>query len=443
MAPLGTDDAAVIAGLFARPFGGITLHKVNVQDKLVKYCTDEGEALVDLALDDDSDGWQDEWRERAKDAGISKGADVERLLRWLAKRRAPGSSAPDDPTKGVATAVVEALEAEGAIISSTMLAAATSAISTRAAGDEQSQCTSVVCVWLLTCSMLPTADDIEWYSNQQRAAPAGESTPVDISGRDSVIAAKKTGSVILLRALANRQQFKQWMLRMQKLLKQNALPQAGFRLGDVVAHGERIFGDEDRSLMRYLRELFCVEFLGRGLPAVTAPVAESAEHSNRRATGPLPISTWEMMIAADKVASSNPQIFGLVSAPPVPQPAPLQPASAIDLSSLRSSSEAGSSSGASHASTVDAVIAALESRGIGSPAPPPTLPPTAPVQPPAAPGAFVCFICRSATCLTADGQPQCRRGRRMFQLLRTEERATDAKRAADKAKREASAAEGE
>ena len=68
MAPLSSEDKATLAGFFARSFGELKLHKENVQTKLVNYLAGEGEALSDLALNPDGDGWEMEWRALAAKA---------------------------------------------------------------------------------------------------------------------------------------------------------------------------------------------------------------------------------------------------------------------------------------------------------------------------------------------------------------------------------------
>ena len=103
--PLDSESRATLAGAFARNHGGLTLYKVQVQDKLVARCAGEGVSFHELpwAVDaNDKEGWKDEWRGLAKEAGIEDASYIARLLRWLEKREA--GSAAADPTRGAATA---------------------------------------------------------------------------------------------------------------------------------------------------------------------------------------------------------------------------------------------------------------------------------------------------------------------------------------------------
>ena len=283
MAPVTTEERAALRGFFALTFGGLRHHKANVQDKLVTYHADKGEALANLALDVDTqdvDQWREEWEIRCESAGIDDRADRVAFVRWLRKRSSPAST--NDPSKGVVQTVVETLEAEGAVITSSQLIACNRAAATLAAGDAVTQCTSAACVWLLYTGMMPDREDVTWYDSQVRMASGGGfcSAPVNIMGRDSYRSALRTGELVLLRALSTWDLFSRWRLATCDTLMARGLEKASVRLSAVVSQSELTFS-QVLPRLRYLRDYFFYEFKGLGMPS------EVAERSARNEMGRL------------------------------------------------------------------------------------------------------------------------------------------------------------
>lgn len=452
MVALGEGPRAAHVALWAEVHGGMALHKVEVQDKLVAWFATAGRPVAGLAarLTYPRDGtgedlvqeWKEFWEAVCDDAEIAAKSDRADLRSWVKARSFP---AADGASGGVGDVILNSLRSTGVAVDGPQSLALHRALKSHEEQTEGEQCRSPQVVAILHLGR--TWSDVELPQFMEARARAGEGGLVDIRWLPFYGKLTKGNSLpVFERAVRLVASFEEWKVRTQAALQAAQLPLAAHRLSMVLARAHRIAKGDVVGVMNYMSNYIMEDHMGLGLPVVFS--AESAIYAGER--GPTPHTPhlkdrYDTMLAAADPRASPAAILaaslGLESTErPGPPPAQLVHRSGpptVDLgsisgSSVGRSSAAGSSVAGSSYSAVatpaqemlafqeflreqrkeqNDLLARMESLASGRAA-----------LPPKGPGAK-CDFCYSATC-----EGNCRQYRQGLQHVREQAKLKEAKR---------------
>ena len=284
-------DAAAVAALraeFASEHGGVTLIP-DVQAALVSELAGSGEDLASCGLDvtwDDVQSWESVWATTLADAGRAKGRDKARFVQW-AKARTP------DPVKVAAEAaaallagtssaetsdtvgrLIRRLEKGGTLIPDAAKAEMRKEFEDSRAGDYKRQCCCAKAVWIIYLGRMPTDAEVAWWDREFQLSGGSSGGKIDITRADGYIKMhSKTmdGDVLTLsRALKHEAKFREWAVTTMDSLSHADLPLAAVQLTKVLTQAEQQSYGVWAVKSSYIHNYFFVEYLGVGLPEVTA-----------------------------------------------------------------------------------------------------------------------------------------------------------------------------
>ena len=121
---------------------------------------------------------------------------------------------------------------------------------------------------------MPKDEEITWWNREYSLQGCEDGGRIDITRADGYIKMhSKTaeGEVITLaRALKNEQRFREWVLTTMSSLSQSGRPLASIRLSKIILQADLQAMDSWSVKSTYLHNYFFSEYLGVGMPRVTA-----------------------------------------------------------------------------------------------------------------------------------------------------------------------------
>ena len=271
---------------FARAYGG---HKIRepVQAQLVAHLTAMGEPLAELGLDvtkETLEEWTDIWQGTLEDAGLDGKRDAAVFIAWgrarcsVAERGATAMTANDTSLEnnalGPAEKAVKILEGSGVALSEAVRAKLTREFAEAAAGDFKSQCCNAVTVFILYLGRMPTDDEIRWWNRDFRLGGGSSGGKIDITRHEGYVrmhSKTSEGDVLTLaRAIKNETRFPVWVLNTMEALTKAGKTLACVQLTRVLLQADKNSVGVWNVKAAYLHGYFFEEYLGLGMPEVTA-----------------------------------------------------------------------------------------------------------------------------------------------------------------------------
>ena len=283
MPPLDAAGAAAMRAEFATTHGRFVL-RAEVQAAVVAVLVGEGVPVAEIDLDvtwDDVSTWETVWHATLDDAGISGARDKARFTQW-AKARSPDpdrviAAAPGSDNSRPADAVgrvITRLEGSGVVISEAAKAELRKDFEDSQKGDYLSQSCCAIAVWIIYLGRMPKEDEITWWNREYRLSGGSTGGKIDIARADGYIKMHtKTadGEVITLaRALKSESRFREWVVVTTDALTKAGLPLAAVQLTKVLLQAEQQSYGSWAVKSNYLHSYFFSEYLGVGMPQVTA-----------------------------------------------------------------------------------------------------------------------------------------------------------------------------
>ena len=274
----------------AKQFGKYKLRPV-VQTELVDHFAAMGEAIAESGLDvtkEDVEEWETIWKGTLADAGIAQQRDVAIFIAWGKARcsvavRAAGqinqiaAGADDDGTArddDPAARAMRVLEGSGIAIPEAVRAKLAQDFKEVEAGNYSTQCCNAVTVFIIYLGRMPTGEEIRWWNRDYKLAGGANGGKIDITRSEGYVKMhNKTsaGDVLTLaRALKQEERFSAWVVTTMEALSKAGMPLACVQLTKVLLQADKNAVGVWSVKSAYLHGYFFEEYLGIGLPQVTA-----------------------------------------------------------------------------------------------------------------------------------------------------------------------------
>ena len=262
-----------------------------VQAQLVQHFADMGEALAEAGLDvtkEDVEEWETIWKGTLSDAGVTQNRDVAIFLAWGKARcsvaaRAGGQTiqtgpAADDDVPSQdndpAARALRLLEGSGIVIPEDVRAKLVKDFKEIEAGTYSIQCCNAVTVFIIYLGRMPTGEEIKWWNRDYKLAGGANGGKIDITRSEGYVKMhNKTaaGDVLTLaRALKQEERFSSWVVTTMEALSKAGMPLACVQLTKVLLQADKNAVGVWSVKAAYLHGYFFEEYLGIGLPQVTA-----------------------------------------------------------------------------------------------------------------------------------------------------------------------------
>ena len=141
-------------------------------------------------------------------------------------------------------------------------------------GDYFAQCCNAVTVFILYLGRMPTADEITWWNRDYKLGGGASGGKIDITRSEGYVKMhNKTseGDVLTLgRALKSETRFPTWVVTTMEALSKAGKPLACVQLTKVLLQADKNAVGVWATKAAYLHGYFFDEFLGIGMPQVTA-----------------------------------------------------------------------------------------------------------------------------------------------------------------------------
>ena len=267
----GAEKAAVVAFLKSRR-GQRALH-ADVVNALATFFETKGTSVLQLPTTpppgsaSDKEDWVEEWRDYAKDAGLTDTSDINNVARWIST----AADAARSSRSGKAGAVADALTRRGLVLDRDAEIAVAAALVQADKGELAVQCRAVDVVWIIYTGESPGEDERAWFEDK-RASMIGMQDGADpkVDIRTCKLYYKPVAATTvdnLERALIKDKSGATWAryyLFVIEKMNMYGFNQASMRWIDVCSKAKRM-GSLERELA-YLAEYFFAEHTGQGLP---------------------------------------------------------------------------------------------------------------------------------------------------------------------------------
>ena len=412
-APLDDVGKAALRAEFAKVYG---VHKLrgSVQALLVAFFAERGEPVAELGLDvtkDALEDWHDLWRGTLEDAAVTSKRDQAAFLAWGRARcslvvRSRAEVTDKEDGKGAETAAegpaeraLRIMEGSGVAIPEPVRAKLMRDFKEAEAGDFESQCCNAVTVFILYLGRMPSEDEIRWWNREFKMAGGSSGGKVDITRQEGYVTMhRKTneGDILTLaRALKQETRFSVWVLNTMEALTKAGKTLACVQLTRVLLQADKNSVGVWSVKAGYLHGYFFEEYLGVGLPHVTA--MNSALHAVALGTSSLKTLKEKPALSEVGSAGSKTDLYSQL------------PGSA----SQAGGSEVGTAMSAMKEMMEEALAPIKEAREAS----------------PSGGGKLraltnsdgECLFCRRAHCTLLKGGEMCRSGKRALGLLRAKE----------------------
>ena len=320
-APLDDVGRAALRAEFAKVYG---VHKLrsSVQAALVNFCAERGEPVAELGLDvtrDALEDWNDLWRGTLDDAEVGSKRDQAAFLAWgrarcslVVRSRSDVVDKDDgkdagtaDAAEGPAERALRIMEGSGVAIPEPVRAKLMRDFKEAEAGDFQAQCCNAVTVFILYLGRMPSEEEIRWWNREFKMAGGSSGGKVDITRQEGYVTMhRKTneGEILTLaRALKQETRFSMWVLNTMEALTKAGKTLACVQLTRVLLQADKNSVGVWAVKAGYLHGYFFEEYLGVGLPHVTA--MNSALHAVAMGTSNL--KSLKEKAAPSEVGSSG------------------------------------------------------------------------------------------------------------------------------------------
>ena len=328
--PLGSAESAALEGALRSKRGRHALHEHVVVALLAFFKSKnlslrELESLTPPANQSEHADWLEEWRDYARDSGLSDSSDVNNVARFVGT---DPSVTGVGQRSGKAFAVANALSQKGVTLDAAAELAIAAALVDAEQGEMVDQCRSVECVWIVYTGQSPGEEVRTWLMEHRSAAGkrvGAEGVRIDPRTCSTYVKLLKGTSVMVLeRALRNRSGLL-WTKYYQVVMEQltiAGLTLAATRLMKLEHFAEQQNSGQPDRKMRYLWSYFFDVQMGLGLPVEicyksalmlgSSPAAMEAQAFDMRPT-----------VAAEIGAEALPTLFagtslGFGSPPPPP-----------------------------------------------------------------------------------------------------------------------------
>ena len=262
-----------------------------VQAQLVQHFADMGEALAEAGLDvtkEDVEEWETIWKGTLSDAGVTQNRDVAIFLAWgkaqcsVAARAGgqtiqTGPAADDDvPSQDndPAARALRLLEGSGIVIPEDVRAKLVKDFKEIEAGSYSIQCCNAVTVFIIYLGRMPTGEEIKWWNRDYKLGGGANGGKIDITRSEGYVKMhNKTaaGDVLTLaRALKQEERFSSWVVTTMEALSKAGMPLACVQLTRVLLQADKNSVGVWSVKSGYLHGYFFEEYLGLGMPEVTA-----------------------------------------------------------------------------------------------------------------------------------------------------------------------------
>ena len=198
MAALDDVGKAAWRAELAKRYGRLALRPA-VQDLLVNYLAEQGEALAEAGLDvtkDDIEEWTSIWEGTLADAAVTSKRDCATFIAWGRARcsvavRSAGTEdsgrntdVDGERTNDHAGRALRLLEGSGVAIPEAVRAKLVQDFAANEAGDYSTQCCNAVTVFILYLGRMPTRDEIIWWIRDFKLGGGANGGKIDITRQE-------------------------------------------------------------------------------------------------------------------------------------------------------------------------------------------------------------------------------------------------------------------